>query len=234
MKEYNFNTAYTQAQELYGTALNPDEFETLGMIAWDRIGNKKTRLYRYQTSPSQNSAGMYYLELPCNADILEAVTADYEDYQKTSNMKLAADQPNGWVESYIESRTFNTGSLYVPGKYIEYERVDNILYFKDRFSTINVVFKGVLVDADGLPSLNSKELDAVAAFCAYTDTYKKALVTRDANLMQFAKDLEAKWKNLCTQARVPEYLNQNEMDRILDVSTSWDRKRYGKSFKPIR
>jgi hypothetical protein len=29
---YPFQTAYTQARELYGVELNPDEFETVGMI----------------------------------------------------------------------------------------------------------------------------------------------------------------------------------------------------------
>jgi hypothetical protein len=52
--------------------------------------------------------------------------------------------------------------------------------------------------------------------------------------MQLAQLLDVKWKNLCTQSRVPDYINQNEMDEILNVSTSWDRKRFGKSFKPIR
>ena len=33
MKKYSFNTAYTQVRELYGLELNPDEFETLGLIA---------------------------------------------------------------------------------------------------------------------------------------------------------------------------------------------------------
>jgi len=33
MKEYNFNTAYTQARELYGLELNPDEFESMGLTA---------------------------------------------------------------------------------------------------------------------------------------------------------------------------------------------------------
>jgi hypothetical protein len=31
--KFSFNTAYTQARELYGLELNPDEFETLGIIA---------------------------------------------------------------------------------------------------------------------------------------------------------------------------------------------------------
>jgi hypothetical protein len=51
--------------------------------------------------------------------------------------------------------------------------------------------------------------------------------------MRLASYMEQEWKRLCTRARVPDYLNQNEMDEILNVSTSWDRKRFGKSFKPI-
>ena len=64
--------------------------------------------------------------------------------------------------------------------------------------------------------------------------FKKALLTRDGASMQLAQILEQKWLKLCTQARVPDYINQNEMDEILNVATSWDRKRFGKSFKPIR
>jgi hypothetical protein len=63
--------------------------------------------------------------------------------------------------------------------------------------------------------------------------FKAGLKTRDQATLQLAQLMEQKWKNLCTQARVPEYLNQNEMDEILNVQTSWDRKRFGKSFKPI-
>jgi hypothetical protein len=33
MAQYSFKTAYTQARELYGLELNPDEFETIGLIA---------------------------------------------------------------------------------------------------------------------------------------------------------------------------------------------------------
>ena len=64
--------------------------------------------------------------------------------------------------------------------------------------------------------------------------FKKALLTRDQASMQLAQMLEQKWLKLCTQARVPDYINQNEMDEILNVATSWDRKRFGKSFKPIK
>ena len=68
---------------------------------------------------------------------------------------------------------------------------------------------------------------------AYSDLYKKALMSRDSATFQFVQVLKADWEKKCTQAGV-EYLNQNQLDEILNVSTSWDRKRFGKSFKPIR
>lgn len=234
MSQFPFKTAYTQAQELYGLELNPDEFETLGVIAWDHIGNKNHKLYKYQMEPSINQLGEWYIDLPCNVDLIEAVTADYEDYQKTSNQLLAGNTQNGWIESYIESRKYNTNSLYISGKFIKYRREGNTLILADKFSLVNVLYKGFIADEEGLPYLNSKEIDAIAAFCAYSNDFKKARVTRDPTMFQMAQFMKQEWLKKCTQARVPEYINQNEMDEILNVATSWDRKRFGKSFKPMR
>jgi len=50
----------------------------------------------------------------------------------------------------------------------------------------------VIVDEEGLPTLNSKELDAIAVFCAYSYFYKNALMTRDQLTFQLSKDLEGK------------------------------------------
>jgi len=234
MKDYPFYTAYTQARELYGLILQDDEFENLGLIAWDKIGNKKVRLYKYQTEPMETETGEIYVDLPCNVDILEAVTANYEDYQKTSPTTSFNNNVNGSTEAYIESRTFNTSFDYVSGKFIKYHQEKNRLWLADKFNLVNIFYKGILTDNVGLPSLNVKEIDAIAVFCAYTDLFKKALVSRDQNTMQFAQLLKADWLKMCTQARVPDHFTQNEMDEILNVSTSWDRKRFGKSFKPIR
>lgn len=234
MKEYPFKTAYTQIRELYGITLFPDEFENIGLIAWDKIGNKRFRWYKFQVEPTQTEAGAWYVDLPCNVDYIEAVTADYEDYQKTTPTTVAGNNQNGWIEGYVETRKYNTGFFYSSGKFIKHHIEGNTMWLADRFNKVNVLYKGVLVDEEGLPTLTSIEADAIAAFCAYTDTYKKALVTRDQHLAAFAKDLEQKWLKKCTQARIPDYINQNEMDEILNVATSWDRKRFGKSFKPLR
>lgn len=234
MKQYPFNTAYTQLRQLYGLELNPDEFETLGLIAWDKIGNKQLRWYKYQTEPTQTESGEFYVDLPCNCELIEAVTADYEDYQKTTPTTLAGNNQSGWIEGYVESRKYNTAFNYSSGKFIKYAREGNSLRLADKFNLVNILYRGVIVDPEGLPYLNEKEIDAIAAYCAYAIDYKQARLTRDQFTFQLAQLSEQKWLKLCTQARVPDHITQNEMDEILNVQTSWDRKRFGKSFKPIR
>jgi hypothetical protein len=167
MKNYNFNTAFTQVRELYGIELNPDEFETIGLIGWDKIGNKQVSLYKYEVDSQIDDEGNYYIDLPCNCDLIEAVTADYEDYQKTTPENLSVNNPSGWIESYVESRKFNTNPMYISGKYIKYHRVENRLYLSDKFEKVKVLYKGVIVDETGLPYINEKEIDAIAAYCAY-------------------------------------------------------------------
>lgn len=233
MKQYSFNTAYSQIRELYGLELNPDEFETLGIIAWDKIGNKNFKWYLYETEPMVRTTGEYYIDLPCNCDIIEAVTTDYEDYQKTTPTSLAGNNQNGWIEGYIESRKYNTGFGYVSGKFIKYVRAGNTLILSDKFNKVKILYKGVIVDEEGLPFIDEKEIDAIAAYCAYASDFKQARLTKDQFTFQMSQVSEQKWKNLCTQARIPDYMNQNEMDEVLNVATSWDRKRFGKSFKPI-
>lgn len=46
--------------------------------------------------------------------------------------------------------------------------------------------------------------------------------------------LEKKAAQYTDQARIPDHLSQNEMNEVLDAHTSYDRKVYGKSYKPLK
>ena len=52
---YNFYTAYSHLYDVYGVELNEDTFETLGMFAWNKIGNKQSRIYQIQLIPVADS-----------------------------------------------------------------------------------------------------------------------------------------------------------------------------------
>lgn len=97
-----------------------------------------------------------------------------------------------------------------------------------------VVYHGIIADEDtGLPLLNDKELDAIAAYTAYVSLYKEGIRKRDGNIIKLAQDIKVDWLRLCNAARIPTHLSQNDADKILDVKVRWDRKTYGKSMKAM-
>ena len=54
------------------------------------------------------------------------------------------------------------------GKLIPYQLIDDTLYFDKNYGTLNILYKGILMDEDGLPMLSDKEAVAIATYIAYT------------------------------------------------------------------
>lgn len=226
-----FYTAISQANLLYGLDMNEDDAIEIGLIAWNKIGNKQYRLYRYRALIDKETLSV---ELPCNCDIIEAVTYDYEDWKYTSNDTVNGDYQSQFIENYIESRKIYTNPLYINGKYAKYERVGDTLYFDKAYGYVNILYKGVIVDDEGLPYLNTKEIDAIASYLAYVQRFKQGWALHNAQMIQEANLMEAQWKRLCDEARVPIYINQNEWNEILDARSNWNRKIFNKSYKPVK
>lgn len=225
-----FHTAMYQANLLYGIDIDIDQFEEIGLIAWEKIGNKRVRTYRYCTNVDCDSGGV--VELPCNCDIIEAVTYGFEDWNYTDNVLPNGDMQSAFTEGYIESRKAFNYPLYMPGKLVKYERVGDKLYINSGYSgKINILYRGVILDDDGLPELTDKEADAIAAYVAYTQKYKQYLQNNNRDTFQQSQLLQRDWVRLCDAARVSEYMNQNEVNDVLDAKTNWNRKVYNKSFK---
>ncbi len=227
-----FYSAMYQANLLYGTDIQVDDFEEVGLIAWQKIGNKRVKTYRYCANINCDTNTV---ELPCNCDIIEAVTYNFEDWNYTDNIKPEGDLNSAYVEGYIESRKAFNQPLYMPGKLVKYERVGNTLYINSGYKgRINILYRGVILDDNGLPELTDKEVDAIAAYVAYTSKYKQYLQTNNREILQQSQLLMNEWTRLCDAARVSEYINQNEMNDILDAKTSWNRKVYNKTFKMFK
>ena len=225
----NFHYAMSLAQTLYDIEGDMEDMEEIGLIAYNHIGNKNTRLYRATLDVNCEDGS---IELPCNVDIIEAVTYCGEDWNYTSNTKHNGDLNSLYVENVIEAQKMFLDPFYVSGKYVDYKRVGNTLYVNKGLGKVNILYHGILLDEDGLPEINDKEAIAIADYIAYTYTYKKAIRTMNRDTMQLAKDLKNTWLFHCDAARVPEYVSQEEMNRILDVQSSWGRKVFNKSYKP--
>ena len=207
--------------------MRDDQFENIAMHAWDHIGNKNYKLYKFEGKCIEDR-----LDLPCNVDIIEAVLAQGQSVVRATGMfNDTAFQQNRIIEERIEYLRNKTEDLYASGHYEDYVVDGNSLVFKNKGLSVTVLYKGVLVDEDGLPSLNFKEVDAIAKYCAWIDTQKKAMITKDKATFEIAMMLKQQWQSACDDARTPIYLNQNDMDNILNAQASWDRKRFGLSLK---
>lgn len=226
-----FGYAMFLANQLFDLELIPEDFEEIGLIAWNMIGNKRQRLYRYCTDINCSSQTV---ELPCNCDDIEAVTYGFEDWNFVSNLYPNGDPYTAWVEDYIEARKAFSNPYYIGGRFVKYERVGNTLYLDGKYKgKIFILYEGTILDEDGLPELTTAEAMAIATFCAYATKFKEALRTNSREIMQAAQNLERLWNIRCKQARVPEHISQNEMNEILDAKVNWNRKIYNKSYKPL-
>lgn len=226
-----FGYAMFLANQLYGLELLPEDFEEIGLVAWNEIGNKRQRLYRYCTDIN---CSLNTVELPCNCDDIEAVTYGFEDWNFVSNIYPEGDPYSSWVEDYIESRKAFQNPYYISGRYVKYERVGNTLYLDGKYSgKIFILYRGTILDEDGLPEITIDEAQAIAAFCAYVSKFKEAIRTNNKDTMNMANLLERTWINKKKAARIPSHISQNEMNDILDAKVNWNRKIYNKSYKPL-
>lgn len=230
----SFHSAYYQANLLYDLEMTPEVFEEIGLIAWNKIGNKTIRLYTCTLEVGCPKDGEYKVELPCNCDEIEAVTYNWEDWKYTTNLTVNGDYSSQFTENYIEGRKLFEHPLYVSGKYAKYQRVGNTLYFDSNYGTVNVLYRGIVLDEDGLPEITEKEKDAIACYCAYVQKFKEGWRLNNQNVLQNAQLLEQRWLKLCDAARVPTHFTQNELNQILDAKASWNRKIFNKSYKPVK
>jgi len=226
---HNFNAAYSLADSLYDVKATESDFEDIALNGWMRLGNKHTRLYRYVGDVIDGK-----LELPCNVDVIESVHVPIPDAQVTSNQSDLNFLDSLWIEGYIDFWKNNEDPYFTRGKYVKYDEGDGVLYFAKDYKNVMVVYHGILADEEtGLPLLNDKELDAIAAYVGYVLLRKESIRKRDGDLLKFSQIIEKDWLRLCNAARIPEHLSQNDMDRILDVKVRWDRKSYAHGLKPI-
>ena len=227
----NFYAGLLQLSDHFGIILKEEDYENLALHAWDHIGNKNYRVYRYRAQMHDGK-----LELPINVDIVEGVYKLGQDHQRTDGVNpYSIDLLNANLENYIEGWKIPNEFLYEAGTMIQYEQIGQTLYFKtDRDYHITVLYKGILVDEVGLPLLNFKEVDAIAKYCAWITIQKQGFIMKDQASIQLAQMVRQQWQSACDDARTPIYLNQNDMDRLLNVQSSWDRKRFGITYKPIR
>lgn len=214
MKLHNFKSIYPLAISLYGLNIDEDVAEEIALVGLELIGNKHTHLYRYTADTVDRR-----IQLPCNAASIESVHLPILDANVYSPAATTPNAENIYSEAYIEGGKLFNDPLYTRGKLAHYREEGDELVFDKDYNNVTIVYHGVIVDEDGLPLITDKEMRALAAYLAYSDFYRQGLMRRDGNLIQLAAVPKADWLKLCSAARVPERLSQNDMNDILDVKT---------------
>lgn len=216
---------------LYDIDINDmDTLLEIGLVAYNFIGNKNTQLVSEIVNVDRKSG---LVKLPCKADLVEAITyPNIEDWNQTSNIKNFGDFNSLNVEQYIEKSKQSVDPLYLSGRFVKYRREGNYIYVTENIDQVCVLYHSEQLDEDDLPLINDKEAVAIADYIAYTIKYKEALRTNNSAIFQMAQTIKRQWLIHCDAARVPEYVNQNEMNEVLDAMSSSNRKLHGRSYKP--
>jgi hypothetical protein len=227
----NFKYAITLAQMLYDVDINDmDTLLEIGLVAYNFIGNKNTHLEAEIVNVDSKSG---LVTLPCKADLVEAITyPNIEDWNYTSNTKNFGDFNSLNIEQYIEKSKHSIDPLYLSGKLVKYRREGNYIYVTEPISQVCILYHSEQLDDDDLPLINDKEAVAIADYIAYTIKYKEALRSNNSAVFQMAQTIKRQWLIHCDAARVPEYVGQNEMNDLLEIASSHNRKVHGRSYKP--
>lgn len=227
MKLIDIRRAYTLANTLYG--IEADDFEETALYAWDLINCRHTRLYRLVTDTDSEGK----IELPCNVDIIKSVHLPLPDAANAEDWS-ELDRDSILIERYIDANKHFEDPEWTRGKLAKYIEENNTLYFAHPYKNVMIVYKGIICDEDsGLPLVTEKEAQAIAAFIAYTSLYKDGIQRRDPNSINLSQDIYNKWLRLCNRARVVDEFSDNDLDKILDAKTSWNRKVYSKSYTAV-
>ena len=175
---YPFYSAYSHLIEVYGIEIDDDLFETYAMSAWNYIGNlhsRFTKFYKTKIFPHPTGDGLFKARIPCNAYIIESITTNYEDFQRTDSFDEFIDSKSSVIETDNEAYKYDTPSIYQSGRLVNYQKEGDYLYFNEPYKELNVLYKGIYADEDGLPYLTFREMEAIAVYCVYTHFYKKAI-----------------------------------------------------------
>lgn len=227
----NFKYAISLAQMLYDVDINDmDTLIEIGLVAYGFIGNKNTQLKSEIVNVDQKTG---LVKIPCKADLIEAITDPrVEDWSYTSNVKNFGDWNTLNIEQYIEKSKQSIDPLYISGRFVKYRREGDYIYVNENLQQVCILYHTEELDEEDLPLINDKEAIAIADYIAYTVKYKEALRSNNQAVFQMAQTIKKQWQIHCDAARVPEYVNQNEMNDLLEVMSSANRKVHGRSYKP--
>ena len=237
--KYSMFTALTMLNDEYAVELDDDTFVERAYKIWRKIGNRAKALHILKAPVDQEKT----VWLPGNVESIETVTSldVFKDIWGSemviyNNGSLTANEDylvSIVTDKLLAESLLNNGRSRIEGLYVDYNHNGDHITFNSEdliSSYIIVVYKGVISDDQALPKVTYKEAEAIAAGVAYLH-YKKLALLGDSGASSMIPLLKEEQDRLIGLARIPDSINNNTMDRILDANSSFDRKRYNRSYK---
>ncbi len=233
-----FLTAQAKAKQLYALDMNTDDFIEMAYDVWRDIGNIATRLTRYFAKVPAD----FIIELPQQCEFIDSVTSIDQQITPTT-FDSGGEKDRHVPASYVTSSLpgISQSVTHSPGMTINYITLDNNsikITSPALVSTdVMVVYRSLDSDEDGLPLLNDKEVAAIAAEVTKRDTIRKGfqgIGTKEKSQTTMLQFIIAEATRLMTAAKIDENMSADAIDKILDISTSWDRKVYGRRFNLLK
>jgi hypothetical protein len=216
--------------------LNIDEYDYLD-IAVDALRDIKhfgtTEYVSYVTVGKDGK-----VNLPCNIDCIDAVTTEHMGKKAYSTrVEFEVDGIIG-TDSYYSFMEIidNLGYIWSPGLggfrgkgYISYQLDGKTMTVDTELAgqKIAIAYTGIIVDAEGFPTITRKQANAIAAICARIIMVKGANLGQKgaASMIEYYTGLSGRLKQA---ASIPEDITDNEMDEALNAQTTFNRKSYNR------
>lgn len=229
-----FLTSKAKAQQLYAVSMNEDDFIEMAYDIWRSLGNIATKLTRYFIKVPAD----YIIELPFQCEFIDSVSlVDKLDTMSTFDSGGRKDRhvPSVSVRSNLPG--INESVTSTKGMSVNYITVGEHaikITSTDTFGTdIMIVYRALDLDTDNLPLLNDKEVEAIAAEVARRDLVRKAFMgvgLKDKSHATLLQYIVGEATRLMAAAKITENINDDNIDKLLDIKTSWDRKQYKRRF----
>lgn len=240
---YDFMYGKYLLKDLFDITLQDGDYLERAYNIWREIGNIATAIHAFEFEIDETRE----VQLPCNTEFVEAVSEGehwvdrFGEHYHLFHADWNIDPNKFLADAIIRNPNkirldAQQSYLHPDGEYIPYElrgTIGNLsLYFDEKFVGHRgvCIFRGVCVDDEGNPLLNRKEAEAIAYKLAFIDTQKKSFM-RDPASVQLLPYIKPESERKMAAAKIPEYISQNQWNRVLSTMTRHDRKVFWSSYK---
>lgn len=233
-----FMTASIRLNDLVDISWDDDTFIERAYHVWREIGNIATEV----KMANVNVGADLTITLPQDCEFIKGlVSTDFQnsrnfdgsfgDYQTTPKGKMPEVRPDESTVS-MESNVRSTTST-VPGESVAYKVYPGYLKVVSPMmagQSAVLLYSCIEKDPDGLPYLNDPEVEAIALTLAKQELERRVFRGEQAALPAL-QIFGPKADIAMANAKSPEKLNDDDLDRLLDIKTSWGRKTHSSRYQ---